>query len=450
MADDVATLEAEAEAARQRLARTLDKLADPATHAAMKDEVVARVTGYKDHLIGSARGTGQSYADDLKARAMNNPAAVALIGAGIAYRLYRHPPVTTLLVGAGVALLARARGRTATDPTAYRAPYDPDQPRGYVPGGVAGYGYPVEEDAPGQTTTDRMVAAASQAGERAREIAGETRSRLSAAAEEAGSRISETAEQVRSAAQDTYEQARSTAQQTYRQVRATAQDTYEQARTTAQDAYGRTAAGAGDAYDRASDMFETVRRNPLALGLLGIAAGALAGRALRSTDTGDRFVRASGDALGRGARGVGSRTRYAAGRAADAASGLASTVSSAAGGVTSTVSSAASGVASSVTAAAAGVADTVGGLASSVTGGSHADDNGSPARGERASRGRRQPSGGRGRARGAGREDSDEGSGFVTSAAEAASAAYRGAAGQADYARRRTTDLATQVADQVS
>ena len=188
MADDVATLEAEAEAARQRLARTLDKLADPATHEAMKDEVMARVTGYKDRLIGGARGTGQSYADDLKARAMNNPAAVALIGAGIAYRLYRHPPVTTLLVGAGVAMLARAKGRTSRDPTAYRAPYDPDQPRGYVPGGVAGYGYPVEEDAPGSTTTDRIAAAASQAGERAREVASETGSRLSAAARGRGTR----------------------------------------------------------------------------------------------------------------------------------------------------------------------------------------------------------------------------------------------------------------------
>ena len=38
----------------------------------------------------------------------------------------------------------------------------------------------------------------------------------------------------------------------------------------------------------------------------------------------------------------------------------------------------------------------------------------------------------------------------MTSAAEAASTAYRGAAGQAAYAGRRTADLATQVADQVS
>ena len=110
---DVATLEAEVAAARARLARTLDKLTDPATHEAMKNEVMERVEGYKDGLLGSveasARAKGQGVVDDLKTRAMNNPAGAALIGAGIAYHLYRHPPITTLLVGAGTALLMRAR-----------------------------------------------------------------------------------------------------------------------------------------------------------------------------------------------------------------------------------------------------------------------------------------------------------------------------------------------------
>ncbi|MFL5213417.1 MAG: hypothetical protein ACJ8DH_05960, partial [Microvirga sp.] len=171
---DVATLEAEVAAARARFARTLDKLTDPATHEAMKNEVMERVEGYKDGLLGSveasARAKGQGVVDDLKTRAMNNPAGAALIGAGIAYHLYRHPPITTLLVGAGTALLMRARGKRSSDPTAYRAPYDEKQPRGYVPGGVAGYGYPVEEDAPGSTTTDRIMAEAAAAGDRARAL----------------------------------------------------------------------------------------------------------------------------------------------------------------------------------------------------------------------------------------------------------------------------------------
>ena len=75
---DVATLEAEVAAARARFARTLDKLTDPATHEAMKNEVMERVEGYKDGLLGSveasARAKGQGVVDDLKTRAMNNPA----------------------------------------------------------------------------------------------------------------------------------------------------------------------------------------------------------------------------------------------------------------------------------------------------------------------------------------------------------------------------------------
>ena len=171
---DVATLEAEVAAARARFARTLDKLTDPATHEAMKNEVMERVEGYKDELLGSveasARAKGQGVVDDLKTRAMNNPAGAALIGAGIAYHLYRHPPVTTLLVGGGTALLMRARGKRLSDRPPIARPMTAKQPRGYVPGGVAGYGYPVEEDAPGSTTTERMMAEAAAAGGKARAL----------------------------------------------------------------------------------------------------------------------------------------------------------------------------------------------------------------------------------------------------------------------------------------
>src|SRR5829696_2196773 len=255
---DVATLEAEVAAARARFARTLDKLTDPATHEAMKNEVMERVEGYKDGLLGS----------------------------GIAYHLYRHPPITTLLVGAGTALLMRARGKRLSDPTAYRASYDAKQPRGYVPGGVAGYGYPVEEDAPGSTTTDRIMAEAaaaggkarafaSEVGERAREIGGRARE----AAAEAGSRIAETAERTRHAAADTLDR-----------TRHAAEEIAARARTTAHDAYERTAGAAEDAYERAGEAYDRVRTDPWLLGALGIAAGAALAVAMRRTETGERFV----------------------------------------------------------------------------------------------------------------------------------------------------------------
>ena len=323
---DVATLEAEVAAARARFARTLDKLTDPATHEAMKNEVMERVEGYKDGLLGSveasARAKGQGVVDDLKTRAMNNPAGAALIGAGIAYHLYRHPPITTLLVGAGTALLMRARGKRSSDPTAYRAPYDAKQPRGYVPGGVAGYGYPVEEDAPGSTTTDRIMAeAALRAARRGRWRPRSAKGRARSAGGPArpprgGLPHRRDGGRTRHAAADTFERTRSSAE-----------DIAARARTTAHDAYERTAGAAEDAYERAGDAYDRVRTDPWLLGALGTRPGRRFAVAMRRTETGDRFVGATTDMVGRGARGVGSTAgassstaRAAASRAADAAS----------------------------------------------------------------------------------------------------------------------------------
>ena len=422
---DVATLEAEVAAARARLARTLDKLTDPATHEAMKNEVMERVEGYKDGLLGSveasARAKGQGVVDDLKTRAMNNPAGAALIGAGIAYHLYRHPPITTLLVGAGTALLMRARGKRSSDPTAYRAPYDAKQPRGYVPGGVAGYGYPVEEDAPGSTTTDRIMAEAAAAGDRARALASEVGERAREiggrareAAAEAGSRIAETAERTRHAAAETFERTRSSAE-----------DMAARARTTAHDAYERTAGAAEDAYERAGDAYDRVRTDPWLLGALGIAAGAALSVAMRRTETGDRFVGATTDMVGRGARGVGSTARSvgstaraAASRAADAASSVTESLGNAASSVTSAAS----------------------GLAESVAGTWSGDSEPEPPRRGRGGQRRHSGSAHRGR---------DGDGDFMGSAAEAASSAYRGAAEQADYAARRAAGLAGWARDEV-
>ncbi|MFL5317576.1 MAG: hypothetical protein ACJ8A0_21160 [Microvirga sp.] len=422
---DVATLEAEVAAARARFARTLDRLTDPATHDAMKNEVMERVEGYKDGLLGSveasARAKGQGVVDDLKTRAMNNPAGAALIGAGIAYHLYRHPPITTLLVGAGTALLMRARGKRSSDPTAYRAPYDEKQPRGYVPGGVAGYGYPVEEDAPGSTTTHRIMAEAAAAGDRARALASEVGERAREiggrareAAAEAGSRIAETAERTRHAAADTLDRTRSTAE-----------DIAARARTTAHDAYERTAGAAEDAYERAGDAYDRVRTDPWLLGALGIAAGAALAVAMRRTETGERFVGATTDMVGRGARGVGSTARSvgstaraAASRAADAASSVTESLGNAA----SSVTSAASGLAGSV-----------------------AETWSSDSEPEPPQRGR----GGQRRHSGSAHRGRDGDGDFVGSAAEAASSAYRGAAEQADYAARRAAGFAGWARDEV-
>ena len=93
-------LERESEQARARLVGSLARL-----H--LKDQA----SGLKDRLSSRAKDAAQERADDavsgIKARIAANPGAALAIGAGIAWRLYRHPPIATILIGAGLAALMR-------------------------------------------------------------------------------------------------------------------------------------------------------------------------------------------------------------------------------------------------------------------------------------------------------------------------------------------------------
>ena len=245
-----------------------------------KDEFLERADSYKNELMERARDSGRealhSIADDLKQRALNNPLAVAMIGAGVGWRLYKHPPITTLLVGTGMVLLMRTPGSSAqSDHRAYRDPYDETQPRGYVPGGVAGYGYPVEEDAPGSSTTEQMLAQASHMGETVRDAAERARSRVAGAA--------------------------------------------------------------GDVSGGMSGLARAVRHNPLLLGLISLAAGTAVARSIRATETGDRLVHEGTDMLGQGARGMVSRVSGVASTMGEVADMVRTRVPEAASGVTDAV-----------------------------------------------------------------------------------------------------------------
>jgi len=91
MADTIEALEREVAESRARLADTLDQLTNPETSEAVKRDIMDTVHRTKDEVLDRARGAGrqtaQSLADGLKQRARDNPVAVALIGAGIAWRL---------------------------------------------------------------------------------------------------------------------------------------------------------------------------------------------------------------------------------------------------------------------------------------------------------------------------------------------------------------------------
>jgi len=104
-------LEQEVETARAKLGRDLLTLRSPQTTAEFTESLKQEAIAAKDALVEKAKTGAQSSFEalmhDLKARAAANPAAALAIGAGIAWRLIRHPPIATALVGAGLVSLFR-------------------------------------------------------------------------------------------------------------------------------------------------------------------------------------------------------------------------------------------------------------------------------------------------------------------------------------------------------
>ena len=73
----------------------------------------AAYSEFKQDLKDEARVTVRGILDDVKGRAAANPAATLAVGAGLTWRLLRHPPIATALIGAGLYSL----WRTAPAPT---------------------------------------------------------------------------------------------------------------------------------------------------------------------------------------------------------------------------------------------------------------------------------------------------------------------------------------------
>jgi hypothetical protein len=98
--ESVYQLEREVESARAKLTRDLSRLRLPET-----SENFTRTL--KEEATSSLQSTIQGLIEEVKARAAANPAAALAIGAGLAWRLLRHPPIATALIGAGLISLFR-------------------------------------------------------------------------------------------------------------------------------------------------------------------------------------------------------------------------------------------------------------------------------------------------------------------------------------------------------
>jgi hypothetical protein len=101
---EIRRLEREVEASRAKLATDLSRLHSPAAY----DDFAERARDVVVEQIKTrTRSAWQRVVDDMKAKAAENPAATLAIGAGLAWHIFRHPPIGTALVGAGLFSLLR-------------------------------------------------------------------------------------------------------------------------------------------------------------------------------------------------------------------------------------------------------------------------------------------------------------------------------------------------------
>ena len=176
MTENLSIIEVEVREARAKLAKDLTVLRSPQTYR-----------DFRSGLKSEAQSMLQRITEDLKARAAANPSAALAIGAGVAWRLLRHPPIATALIGAGVLSLWRT--------TTVR----------------------VDEDDYLSTAQQRFGEQVSEAVDTVKDYAAETvaatRERASAYAHSAGKRVQELSASAAEQAAETFERAREAAAQ---------------------------------------------------------------------------------------------------------------------------------------------------------------------------------------------------------------------------------------------
>jgi hypothetical protein len=120
-------LEGDVREARRRLKSDLEVLRAPETFSSFKEDVIGEARQSRDDIVANVKEAAASRAErlvaDIKERAAANPVAVGAIAAGVAWRILRKPPITTMLVGYGLISLWRTKpGQPAPGAqTVYRA-----------------------------------------------------------------------------------------------------------------------------------------------------------------------------------------------------------------------------------------------------------------------------------------------------------------------------------------
>src|ERR1043166_3502495 len=105
----------------------LDRLEEDAARApervvadAARRRSPAAMAEFKADIGNAFSDTAQRTLDGLKSRAAANPAAVLAIGAGLAWRFARHPPIARRLIGVGLASFFRTNPGSPPSPVVIR------------------------------------------------------------------------------------------------------------------------------------------------------------------------------------------------------------------------------------------------------------------------------------------------------------------------------------------
>ena len=115
--NDLDNLQQQIEKTRLRLAANLTVLTEPSTLAELKQVVIEGATDTKDDVVKQVKVTGSQllsdFADGVRTKAAENPAAALAIGAGLGWKLWKNPPIASFLVGLGLYGLVSGKSKTA-------------------------------------------------------------------------------------------------------------------------------------------------------------------------------------------------------------------------------------------------------------------------------------------------------------------------------------------------
>ena len=256
------------DALRTRVADTAEDLKSRVSPSAIKEEV-------KDYV----RNTGQQWYETIERRAKENPLQAVAIAAGVAYpafRLLKSIPAPLLLIGAGIALSRSGSSVHSSQNSSVSG------------GGDAGVIDRLQGHMEGVSAS--LTRRADQARDSTREALGEVSDRISGLADRTGSTVSDAGSSISNAVSGMSSTVQDVASNVASNVRETGANAGEQI-GRAIDSVQQRGADAADyvadqvnylakeathTVERAQQSFgDIVERNPLLIGGLGIALGAV-------------------------------------------------------------------------------------------------------------------------------------------------------------------------------